>query len=86
METKDLTEKSRNYAKDNGFSLNPDEATVERIVLGLLKNEEKYGALYCPCRRITGDKEEDKKNICPCVFHRGELEKDGHCLCGLFVK
>jgi len=74
------------YAKDNGFSLNPDRKVVERIVRGLLENERKYGKRYCPCRRVTGNEEEDKKIICPCIYHRQELEKDGHCLCGLFVK
>jgi len=74
------------YARKNGFSLNPDREAVERIVKGLLEREKKFGARYCPCRRITQDQEEDRKIICPCVFHRQEIEKEGHCLCGLFIK
>ncbi len=86
MEMESLIEKCQEYAKANGFSLNPNRDAVERIVRGLLENEKKYGAKYCPCRRITGNSENDKKNICPCVYHRQEFEKDGRCLCGLFVK
>lgn len=86
MEMESLIEKYQEYAKDSGFSLNPDKEAVERIVRGLLENEKKHGFQYCPCRRITGNLEEDKKNICPCIYHKDEIEKLGHCLCGLFVK
>jgi thioredoxin len=74
------------YAKKNGFRLNPSEESVKRIASGLLANEKKYGQKYCPCRRVTGNLEEDKRNICPCEYHKGEIEKDGHCLCNLFLK
>lgn len=74
------------YAKRNGFSLNPNKKVVEGIIKSLLEREKKFGARYCPCRRITEDKEENKKIICPCQFMRKEIEEQGHCLCGLFVK
>ncbi len=74
------------YAGLNGFELNPNREAVERIIQGLLENEKKYGARYCPCRRISGDQAQDQSKVCPCVFHREEIEKNGHCLCGLFVK
>ena len=74
------------YAEKNGFHLNPDEKTVERIIEGLLKNEEKFGDKYCPCRRVSGNKDEDAKKICPCFWHKDEIKKDGHCFCRLYVK
>jgi thioredoxin len=74
------------YAEKNGFKLNPDRETVERLMMGLLNNERKHGARYCPCRRVSGDPEEDKAKICPCQWHKEEIERGGHCLCGLFVK
>ncbi len=74
------------YAKENGFNLNPNKEIVERIIRGLLENEKKYGKKYCPCRRVTGNQEEDSKKICPCYYHRDEIKKDGHCFCGLFTK
>jgi len=81
-----LIESYKKYAKDNGFKLNPNQEVIERLVRGLLANEEKYGARYCPCRRVTGNPEEDKGKICPCQWHREEIERDGHCFCGLFFK
>jgi len=81
-----LIESYRKYAEANGFKLNPDKKVVERLVKGLLENEKKYGVRYCPCRRVTGNPEDDKAKICPCQWHREEIEKDGHCFCGLFYK
>ncbi len=81
-----LIDNYEKYAEANGFKLNPDKKAVERLVNGLLENEKKYSAKYCPCRRVTGDKEEDKSKICPCQWHREEIEKDGHCFCRLFIK
>jgi ferredoxin-thioredoxin reductase catalytic subunit len=74
------------YAKSNGFQLNPDKKAVERVINGLLENEKKYGEKYCPCRRMTGNQEEDSKKICPCFWHKDEIKKDGHCFCNLYVK
>ena len=90
MENKDKIEELKKeyseYAKSNGFQLNPDEKSVERVIGGLLKNEEKLGAKYCPCRRVSGDKEDDAKKICPCIWGKDEVQKDGHCICNLYVK
>ncbi|MFA5359496.1 MAG: ferredoxin-thioredoxin reductase catalytic domain-containing protein [Patescibacteria group bacterium] len=74
------------YAKENGFQLNPDRKTVERVINGLIANEKKNGKKYCPCRRLSGNIEEDAKKICPCAYHKEEIKKDGRCYCGLFTK
>jgi len=76
----------REFAEKNGFKLNPDQEAVKRLAKGLLENEKKYGQRYCPCRRVSGNPEEDKKKICPCDFMRSEIAEQGHCLCGLFFK
>jgi len=81
-----LIRKSEEYAKKKGLKLNSNRKIVEAIVKGLLMNEKKYGAIYCPCRPVTGNAEEDRKIICPCVYHIDEIKKDGKCHCGLFVK
>lgn len=81
-----LTKEYENYAAKNDFLLNPNKKIADGIVRSLLLREEKFGSRYCPCRRMTGNKEEDKKIICPCAFHQDEIEKIGHCLCNLFVK
>lgn len=86
MTSEELIKEHEEYAEQNGFKLNPDKKVVEVIIKGLLEREKKFGARYCPCRRITEDKEEDKKIICPCIYHKEEIEKDGKCFCGLFVR
>jgi ferredoxin-thioredoxin reductase catalytic subunit len=74
------------YAQKNGFQLNPDRKIVERVVNGLLVNEKKIGKRYCPCRRLSGNQEEDLKKVCPCIYHQEEIKKDGRCYCGLFTR
>jgi len=73
------------YAKSQGFQLNPDDKILDVIIQGLLQNEQKLGRRYCPCRAITGDPGQDRKIICPCIYHKNELKQMGHCHCGLFV-
>jgi len=65
--------------------LNPDDDITTFVIRGLISNEGKFGYRYCPCRATTGDKEQDRKNICPCAYHKDEIKSMGHCLCGLFV-
>ena len=74
------------YARKNGFQLNPDTKTVERVINGLLANEKKTGKKYCPCRRLSGNQAEDLKKVCPCAYHKEEIAAEGRCYCGLFVK
>lgn len=76
----------KKYAESRGFRLNPDAKVVESVCRGLLANQKKHGARYCPCRMVTGKKDEDRKIICPCIYHRDEIAKDGHCHCNLFVR
>ncbi len=74
------------HARKNGFRLNPDRKVVERVLAGMLAREERYGERYCPCRRVTGDEERDRKIICPCAYHKKEIEEQGQCACTLFVR
>lgn len=82
----ELEKEYSEYAKLNGFQLNPNREIARRVINGLLENEKKHGKKYCPCRRITGDHKEDSKKICPCYYHKDEIKKDGHCLCRLYTK
>lgn len=83
---KQLIKKYEAYAKEKGFRLNPKREVVEGIVRGLLAREKQFGEKYCPCRRVTGNKEEDRKIICPCIYHLDEIRAQGYCTCRLFVK
>lgn len=82
----ELLEKSKKHAEDKGIKLNPNSKIVTAILNGLLRNEERFGELYCPCKMRTGDKEKDKAIICPCRDSMKEIERDGHCTCRLFWK
>ncbi|MFA6252446.1 MAG: ferredoxin-thioredoxin reductase catalytic domain-containing protein [Candidatus Paceibacterota bacterium] len=87
METpEELKNKYKLYAQEKGISLNSNEKIVDAIIGGLLNNEQRHGEKYCPCRKVTGNAEEDKKIICPCIYHMDEISSMGHCHCNLFVK
>ena len=73
-------------ADKKGLKLNSDREVVRSLIKGLLENEKKHGTRYCPCRRVTGKKEEDDVKICPCRFLEKEIQEKGQCLCGLFIK
>jgi len=72
---------AQSYAKKNGFRVNPDNEVVDALIKGLIAKEETHGARYCPCRV-----EIIPENICPCMFHKKEIEEDGRCHCGFFIK
>ena len=81
-----LLKEYQDHAKKNGFHLNPDQKVRDYLIGVLLEREKKYGKKYCPCHRVKNIKKEDDKIICPCIYHREEIEKYGHCHCFLFVK
>ena len=74
------------YASSQGYKLNPDDKIVSAILKGLIRNKEEKGFRYCPCRPLSGDVNEDSKIVCPCIYHKDEIAKDGHCHCNLFVR
>lgn len=82
----EILKSSKSYAESKGFKLNPDEKMLGLVIKGLASNKKEKGEFYCPCRAITGNREEDLKNVCPCAFHLEEIEKDGHCKCRLFYR
>ena len=81
-----LLKQLQTYADSQGFKLNPNEKALMGVVRGLLRNKQFKGDIYCPCRVVTGNREEDKKIACPCIYHKDEITKDGHCKCTLFWK
>jgi len=81
-----LYNKLKSHALANGFKLSPDTRLVKTLLKGMANNLKLYRRPYCPCRRRTGDIKKDKKIVCPCVYHKKEIKKWGHCYCGLFVK
>jgi ferredoxin-thioredoxin reductase catalytic subunit len=83
-EEQELRDKLQAYADSKNLKLNPNEKAVEGIIRGLLRNKKFNGDIYCPCRKVIGDKEEDKKIVCPCIYHLQEIKEMNHCKCTLF--
>ncbi len=81
-----LIKKYEEYARENNFVLNKDKKYLNNIVRAILNKKNKLGDFYCPCRVMTGDSAQDKKIVCPCIFHKEEIEKSGCCKCRLFFK
>ena len=73
------------YVAASPYELNPNSKHVDKIIKSLAKKKLKKGSFYCPCRMLSDDKETDAKIICPCEYHKEEIEKDGICSCDLFV-
>lgn len=74
----------REYAKEKGLALNPDDRQFTAVIRGLVRNRLKHGERYCPCRIRSGDPEKDRLIVCPCAYHEDEIEGEGHCHCNLF--
>ena len=79
-----ILKSSIDYAESKGFSINSDEKMLNAVISGLARNEKEKGKPFCPCRAITGNEDEDKKIVCPCIYHLDEIKQDGHCKCMLF--
>jgi ferredoxin-thioredoxin reductase catalytic chain len=83
---KDMLKWAQAIARKNGWILNPDEDHLQIVIRGLVRNKEKFGRPYCPCRLRSGDEEKDRAIECPCIYHKDEIAKDGHCHCLLYYK
>ena len=74
------------YAESSGVQLDPREDVVDAIFTRLAERKVREGEFYCPDRETTGDRELDRKTVCPCEFHLKEIAEEGQCRCGLFVR
>ncbi len=68
-----------------GYHFNSAETMVFDLLKGLLMNKERYGYMSCPCRLASGNYEQDRDIICPCMYRGPDLEEFGSCYCGLYV-
>ena len=68
-----------------GYFFNADRERTMELLEALLKNKERYGYMVCPCRLASGDRENDKDIICPCVYRAPDVEEYGSCYCNLYV-
>ena len=73
------------FAESNGYHLNPDVSFAKDLIKSLLINQKRYGYWACPCRLASGNRDEDKDIICPCIYRDPDVEEFGACYCALYV-
>ena len=85
MDIEKLFEILKKAQEPKGYYFNSDTVRVFDLLKALNLNKERYGYMACPCRLASGDKENDKDIICPCIYRALDVEEFGSCYCNLYV-
>jgi len=85
MNTESLFEMLKKAQEPKGYFFNNDRERVFDLLEALLKNKDRYGYMACPCRLASGEKEDDRDIICPCVYREPDVAEFGSCYCNLYV-
>jgi len=85
MTAEKLYENLRKLQEPKGYFFNKDMDMTMPLLESLLINKERYGYMVCPCRLASGDFEQDRDIVCPCVYREPDVEEYGACYCGLYV-
>jgi ferredoxin-thioredoxin reductase catalytic subunit len=85
MTARELHEMLKKAQEPKGYYFNRDEELVFDLLEALLVNKDRYGYMNCPCRLASGDRENDKDIICPCVYREPDVAQYGSCYCNLYV-
>jgi len=73
------------YVKKGKYTLYPDADIVENVIVGLAKNLEEHGKMYCPCAPVEDSKQKGAEMVCPCTPHHADIDRQGYCDCALFA-
>ena len=65
MDAEELYQMLKKSQEPKGYYFNKDRERVFDLMAALLFNKERYGYMGCPCRLVSGDKENDRDIICP---------------------
>lgn len=84
-EVETLFENLKKLQEPKGYYFNKDKKTVFELLEGLIINKERFGYMACPCRLASGERDQDKDIVCPCVYRQPDVEEYGSCFCGLYV-
>jgi len=84
-EVDEALDRLRRFAGKKGYFLNPTEAFTRKLVRSLLDNQKRYGYWACPCRLASGNRDEDRDIVCPCVYMKPDVDEFGACYCALYV-
>lgn len=86
MDPQKLYETLKKLQEAKGYYFNKDkDGMVMPLMESLIANKDRYSYMACPCRLASGNYEEDKDLICPCVYREEDVKEFGTCYCGLYV-
>lgn len=85
MDTQQLYEALKKAQEPKGYYFSNEKNRVFELLDALLTNKNRYGYMVCPCRLASGNRENDKDIICPCVYRKPDVEEYGSCYCNLYV-
>jgi ferredoxin-thioredoxin reductase catalytic subunit len=85
MTIEQLYETLKKMQEPKGYFFNKDKGKTFELLKGLLINKERYGYMSCPCRLASGNYDNDKDIICPCVYRVPDVKEYGSCYCNLYV-
>jgi len=85
MEVAKLYEMLKKTQESKGYFFNKDRERVFELLEALITNKKRYGYMACPCRLASGNKDNDKDILCPCVYRAPDVEEYGSCYCNLYV-
>ena len=85
MDIEELYENLKKIQEPKGYFFNKDKEIVFELLKGLIENKERYGYMVCPCRLSSGERDNDKDIICPCVYREPDVKEYGSCYCNLYV-
>jgi len=85
MNASELYDMLKKTQEGKGYFFNRNKEKVFELLEALLQNKRRYGYMSCPCRLASGDKENDRDIICPCVYREPDVAEYGSCYCSLYV-
>ncbi len=85
MEVEKLYEMLKKTQEAKGYYFNRDKDRVFELLGALIQNKARYGYMACPCRLASGDKDQDRDILCPCVYRTPDVGEYGSCYCNLYV-
>lgn len=85
MDVEKLYQMLKKTQEAQGYYFSTDKERVFELLAALIANKNRYGYMACPCRLASGNKENDRDIICPCIYRKPDVEEYGSCYCNLYV-
>ncbi|HSM74316.1 MAG TPA: ferredoxin-thioredoxin reductase catalytic domain-containing protein [Desulfobacterales bacterium] len=85
MDVEELYQMLKKSQEPKGYYFNQDRERVFDLLAALLFNKERYGYMGCPCRLLSGNRDQDRDIICPCEYSAPDIAEYGSCYCNLYV-